>query len=60
MSEVNPEPYPSKEGLANIQRFMKAVGPNLAELKISRWRAAVGYAGWMKAGLSTALTRGRG
>jgi len=34
MSEVDRKPYPSSEGLANIVRFMKAVSPKLAELKI--------------------------
>jgi NitT/TauT family transport system substrate-binding protein len=34
MTEVDRKPYPSTEGLANIQRFMKAVSPKLAELKI--------------------------
>jgi len=34
ISEVDRKPYPSAEGLANIQRFMKTVSPKLAELKI--------------------------
>lgn len=42
MEEVDRKPYPSAEGLANIQRFMKTISPKLAELKIdevadSRW-----------------------
>jgi ABC-type nitrate/sulfonate/bicarbonate transport system substrate-binding protein len=34
LSEVDRKPYPSVEGLANIQRFMKTMNPKLAELKI--------------------------
>lgn len=34
MAEVDRKPYPSTEGLINIQRFMKTVSPKLAELKI--------------------------
>ncbi|HEX9455773.1 MAG TPA: hypothetical protein VGA27_15495, partial [Candidatus Binatia bacterium] len=42
MEEVDRKPYPSAEGLANIQRFMKTLSPKLAELKIddvadNRW-----------------------
>ena len=34
MEEVDRKPYPSADGLTNIQRFMKTISPKLAELKI--------------------------
>jgi ABC-type nitrate/sulfonate/bicarbonate transport system substrate-binding protein len=51
--EVDRKPYPSTEGLVNIQRFMKTVSPKLAELKIddvsdSRWVRRLDESGFIE------------
>jgi ABC-type nitrate/sulfonate/bicarbonate transport system substrate-binding protein len=52
MAEVDRKPYPSAEGLENIQRFMKTVSPKLAELRIdgvadSRWMRKLDESGFI-------------